>query len=178
VQCLIEVGYAATSTPLVCERARLSRGALLHHFPTKTELVIAAVAHLAAKTGERVQAAIAARAGRKTRIGENLDVLWETFSGPLFYAALELWVAARTDPELHAHVYSFERALGKAIGKTSTALVNPTPERRAAYKDQIELTLHVLRGMALQKILRRDDSERQRLFALWKNMVAAALHEG
>ena len=37
--------------------------------------------------------------------------------------------------------------------------------------DRIELTLYVLRGMALQRILRPDDAERRRLFGLWKRMV-------
>src|SRR3569832_837711 len=54
VECLIELGYAGTTTPIECERAGRSRGALLHHFPTKTELVIAAVTHLAAQTGARL----------------------------------------------------------------------------------------------------------------------------
>ena len=177
VECLIELGYTGTTTPVVCDRAGLSRGALLHHFPTKAELVIAAVAHLAARTGERIRRMPPpARAGGD-RLDRSLDLIWESFSGPLFYAALELWVAARTDTELHKHLYEFERALGKAIRQSIETLVAPTPERRAAYNDQIELTLYMLRGMALQKILRRDDAQRRRLFELWKRMVQNALRE-
>ncbi|HEX7480552.1 MAG TPA: hypothetical protein VF331_22320 [Polyangiales bacterium] len=82
---------------------------------------------------------------------------------------------ARTDPELHAHLYEFERALGKAIGQVTEKLAAPAPEQRAAHHDQIELTLYMLRGMALQKILRRDDAQRRWLFEVRKKMVASAL---
>src|SRR4051795_4690266 len=49
VDCLVEVGFAGTSTTLVSERAGVSRGAQLHHFPTKNALVVAAVEHLTEK---------------------------------------------------------------------------------------------------------------------------------
>ena len=46
VECLVEHGWSGTSTTLVSERAGVSRGAQLHHFPTKNDLVLAAVEHL------------------------------------------------------------------------------------------------------------------------------------
>lgn len=47
VESLIEVGFARTTTLEVQRRANVSRGALLHHFPSKAELLVAAIAHLA-----------------------------------------------------------------------------------------------------------------------------------
>src|SRR5512140_2120275 len=47
VESLIEVGFARTTTLEVQRRAKVSRGALLHHFPSKAELLVAAVDHLA-----------------------------------------------------------------------------------------------------------------------------------
>ena len=47
VESLIEVGFARTTTLEVQRRADVSRGALLHHFPSKAELLVAAVDHLA-----------------------------------------------------------------------------------------------------------------------------------
>lgn len=175
IECLIELGYADTTTPIVCERAGLSRGALLHHFPTKTELVVAALAHLAAQTGERLTRMSSPPPASNGRIEQSLEVIWHSFTGPLFYASLELWVAARTDPELHKHLLGLERGLRKAIAQVCESLIEPSADRRTDYHDQIELTLHVLRGMALQRILRPDDSERRRLFELWTRMVVGEL---
>ena len=35
VECLVERGWSGTSTTLVSQRAGVSRGAQLHHFPTR-----------------------------------------------------------------------------------------------------------------------------------------------
>src|SRR5437764_3220914 len=46
---LVEVGYANTTTTGIAERAGVSRGAQMHHFPTKADLVASAIEHLADK---------------------------------------------------------------------------------------------------------------------------------
>src|SRR5262245_21898426 len=46
IQCLAELGYHQTSTVIVTERAGVSRGSMLHHFPTKADLMMAAAQHI------------------------------------------------------------------------------------------------------------------------------------
>src|SRR4051812_46618887 len=46
VDCLIDHGYAGTTTTAVVARAGVSRGAILHHFPTKADLVAAGVEYV------------------------------------------------------------------------------------------------------------------------------------
>ena len=55
VECLVEHGWSGTSTTLVSQRAGVSRGAQLHHFPTKNDLVVAAVEHLSEVRGEELR---------------------------------------------------------------------------------------------------------------------------
>lgn len=174
VACLIELGYAGTTTPVVCERAGLSRGALLHYYPTKTELVIEAVGHLALKRAAELEGARVEVQQSADPMGAMLELIFASFSGPLFYAALELWVAARTDEELRAPLQKFERNVGKAMGKMWRTLT-PQQASHADFDDLVTLTLHVMRGMALQKIIRGDDSERRRLFERWKSIVTTGL---
>src|SRR5512139_2623813 len=111
IESLIEVGYASTTTTGVCERAGVSRGAQVHHFPRKQDLVVAAVAHLAAKHVPvlRERAAALPPDANGDRLATVVELVAETFGGELFTAALELWVAARTDAELHAALIPFER---------------------------------------------------------------------
>src|SRR5918998_2881312 len=47
IECLVEYGWAGTTTTVIAERAGVSRGAQLHHYPTRNELVVAAVGHVA-----------------------------------------------------------------------------------------------------------------------------------
>jgi AcrR family transcriptional regulator len=174
VECLIELGYAGTTTPVVCERAGLSRGALLHYYATKTELVIEAVGHLAQKRAAEFEAQRGAIQQSAEPMSAMLELIFASFSGPLFYAALELWVAARTDDELCLALRGFERKVGKAMSKMWRTL-SPKQATHADFDDLLTLTLHVMRGMALQRILRDDDSERRRLFARWKSIVTTSL---
>ena len=175
LESLIEIGYGRTTTTAVCARAGLSRGAQLHHFPTKSELVIAAVAHLAMRRAREVREEAKRLADLDDRIEAALELIWTSFSGPLFYAALELWVAARTDPELHENLFRFERGVGKAMGQLWQEFAGESEAKKARFDDVVELTFSVMRGMALQKILKDDDTERRRLYGVWKRLVAEAL---
>jgi AcrR family transcriptional regulator len=175
VESLIEAGYAHTTTTAVCARAGLSRGAQLHHFPTKSELVIAAVAHLTKRRAKEVREEVQRLADLEDRIEAALELIWTSFSGPLFYAALELWVAARTDPELHENLFRFERGVGKAMGQLWQEFTDSNEAQKSRFDDVLELTFYVMRGMALQKILKDNDTERRRLYEVWKSLVAEAL---
>jgi len=178
IECLIDLGYARTTTTEVCERAGLSRGAQLHHFPTKADLVIEAVAHLASRRAEEMRSERDGLGLADERVEAVLDLIWSSFSGPLFYAAMELWVAARTDPELHKSLYRFERGVGRAMLQLGQELVTEGQDGASPWLDDLlELSFYVMRGMALQRILRDDDTERSRLFEVWKRLVAAALSQ-
>jgi AcrR family transcriptional regulator len=106
---IVELGYGATTTTEVAHRAGVSLGALLHHFPTKSELLTAAVAHAFDRRLEEFRKTIADLEPGTDRLDAVLDVLWSMFSGPTFKACLELWVAARTDPELAQAVVGIDR---------------------------------------------------------------------
>ena len=117
IESLVEVGYASTTTTLVCERAGVSRGAQVHHFPRKQDLVVAAVAHLAAQ-----HAADLRRGPRRCRStgADRLGAVCSTrrptpSTARSSTAALELWIAARTDAELHRSLIPFERGAGRGL---------------------------------------------------------------
>jgi AcrR family transcriptional regulator len=175
VASLVEVGYAATTTTEVCARAGLSRGAQLHHFPTRADLVVHAVAHLAKRRADEVRLELRIPDDAPDRLSRALDAVWASFSGPLFYAALELWVASRSDAALRANLIRFERKVGRAMAGLWRELAGPEASHAPHFEDLLELTFHVMRGMALQRILRDDDTERRRLFELWKRLVSASL---
>jgi AcrR family transcriptional regulator len=175
IESLVEDGYAATSTTAVCARAGLSRGAQLHHFPTKAELVIAAVAHLAQRRAKELVAEVPRAGTAEERLARALDAIWASFSGPLFAAALELWVAARSDAELRKSLVRFERQVGRAMTEMFGELAGRDSRAGRDLGALLELTFHMMRGMALQRILRDDDTERRRLFELWKQLVSESL---
>jgi AcrR family transcriptional regulator len=87
---LIELGYHRTTTSLICERAGLSRGALLHHFPTKERLVIDAIWHLFAERTRELDFDFEKLKTPEQRLEALLDQIWSAFfSVPIFWAASE-----------------------------------------------------------------------------------------
>jgi len=100
VEALAECGYRGTSTQEVCRRAGVSRGTLLHHFPTRIELLVGS---LDAILTDRVAAFMEAHRERGPVPPEVLvRQLWAQWQGPVYVAWLELAVAARTEPALRA----------------------------------------------------------------------------
>jgi AcrR family transcriptional regulator len=177
IESLIEEGYAHTTTTAVCARAGLSRGAQVHHFPKKQDLVVSAVAHLAARRADELRrraAELPAAARAEHRLGSLLSLAREALSGPLFLAALELWVASRTDAELRRALVRFERAVGRGLADLWRDVAGPLADAER-FDTVLELTMHLARGLALQQLLRRDDSARTRAFELWRELAIAAL---
>ena len=157
-QRLLELGWAGTTTTEVSRRAGVSRGAQLHHFPNKYELVTAAVKHLAQKrSADLVSDAQAMGDDRRTR--DVLELLSTQFTGSVFQAALELWVAARSDETLSAQMIDFERDIGRETHVVAVRLlgINETLGRN---RQLVQLTLDVMRGLGLAQSL-SDDSARR-----------------
>jgi AcrR family transcriptional regulator len=100
IDCLSGLGYAHTTTTEVCQRAGLSQGALFKHFPSKAALVSAAAEHLFAALIDDYTTRFPKLARRADRVAAAIELLWEIFEQPRLHAAFELYLAARTDPEL------------------------------------------------------------------------------
>src|SRR5919109_2573967 len=59
IEQLAEHGYGRTTTVEVAERAGVSRGALVHHFSTRSDLVLAALEYLCERRLAELEAGIA-----------------------------------------------------------------------------------------------------------------------
>jgi AcrR family transcriptional regulator len=173
VECLVEVGFGRTSTTLISERAGVSRGAQLHHFPTKNALVVAAVAHLTEVRGAELAAAAGAvPSARRTR--DVLRMLGDHFASPVFVAALELWVAARTDPALLAAVEPLEQKVGRQTHRMTVELLG-ADESRPGVRELVQATLDLVRGLGLAATISDDTARRNRILDQWARTLDGAL---
>lgn len=174
VSALYEKGYGGTTTLEVQQRAGVSRGALLHHYASRAELMVAAMEHL---TRERIAEVLTiARSNPPSgkRIEWAVGVLWSTFEGPMYTASLELWLAARNDDELLTALLPQERILGQAIRGMCADLFGPQARESTAWDDTLELLLDAMRGAAARSVLRGESSD-QRLLTMWSTFVKSRL---
>jgi AcrR family transcriptional regulator len=177
VDCLVEFGWSGTSTTLVSQRAGVSRGAQLHHFPTKNDLVIAAVEHLSEVRGAELrEAATRLPAGRR-RTRAVLEMLADHFTSPVFTAALELWVAARTDAALHGAVVPLEQRIGREIHRRTVELLG-ADETRPGARELVQATLDLVRGLGLATTISDDTARRGRILDQWARVLDDQLAPG
>ncbi|MFI7680664.1 TetR/AcrR family transcriptional regulator [Actinophytocola sp. NPDC049390] len=170
VECLVELGYAHTTVQEICQRAGLSRGAQQHHFTTKAELMTSALEHLFARLSAQILNATAELPPGPERIEVGIDQLWSAYSGTLSTAAVELWVAARTDPELRKSLLPVDRALGHATLRFYRQIVGPDLDEQRA-ETLLLLTVNLIRGLALDAMIGGDAKRRTALLTEWKSLV-------
>ena len=177
--CLLEQGYARTTTLTIQARAGVSRGRLLHQFPSRDGLLVAACQHLAQHHLTEVEnwvtssldAANDDHAGDGAlgdRLDRATDQLWATFQQPYFWGAIELWTAARTDPGLRATLLPEERRLGAAIRRVIDVLYGPAITGNPGYPMVRELVFTSMRGVALTYSFDQRDPARDPHLPLWR----------
>lgn len=145
---LNEFGFGGTTTLKIQQRAGFSRGRLLHQFGSRAELLVAAVQHLAASRFASIQAEeLPGPAIERAR--EAIRLLWSTHDGPLFWAAMETWLGARTDPGMADALRIEEHKLGGVIRAMCDSLFGFELVDRPNYPAFREMLITSMRGVAL-----------------------------
>jgi AcrR family transcriptional regulator len=170
IDCLVEFGYAGTTTRLVAERAGVSRGAQTHHFPAKTELVAAAIEHLFDQQARNYRQALSSLPEEDRTLDQAIALLWDIVNGPSYAAVLELTVAGRTDPELRVVVHAMSAVL-------ETTVVELLREFFPAFGDEqvartiIDVAFTFVQGAAVSTYAGYGDPERT--IRLLRNLAGA-----
>jgi AcrR family transcriptional regulator len=177
VDALVEGGYRGTTTSDVARRAGVSYGALLHHYPTKADLLCAAVAHLLDQRIGEFRKAMTDLPPQTVTRDAAIDVLWSMFSGPAFTAWLELWLAARTDAELAAAVTAVDQQFSDA----SVGLFRELFPEESAADPELPVTavatlFTFLNGLALSNLIPGCmPMSADELLAVFKSLIAVAM---
>jgi AcrR family transcriptional regulator len=176
IACLVEEGYANTTTARVAERAGVSRGAHLHHFQTRSALVAAAVEHLRVRRAEELMAAADALPSGPERVTQALDLLWRSYTSPLFQGALDLWSAGRTDAELRSHLVKIERDFDRQTMELARRLF-PQAAERPDFEQLIEMAASTIRGLTLLDTLHAGRERSRKQWPFCRARLAAMLEE-
>lgn len=153
IESLFEVGYFQTSTVAVTERAGVSRGAMLHHFPSKADLIMAASQHIVELRRDMHNDRLGKLTTEREKFLYLIDVLWEAFQTPSGVARVEIMVGARSDPEIGPRF----RRLNDELEERHKQLVWGLAQK-LGIKDQrkvrafVQLYAAALRGLAIDSL--------------------------
>lgn len=154
IACLTKDGYAHMSTNDVVRRAGVSRGALVHHFPTKAELAVAALDCWLDDRIAEFEEEFAALPASHRRAPAAIDVMWALFRGPTFAAWLDLAAASRTDKRLRSKLLVVESKFYDGVMKAFRRSFSANGESPPFEPDvAVRFALTVLIGAAVESMV-------------------------
>ena len=163
IKCLVELGYGRTTTPVIAQKAGLSRGAMLHHFPSKMDIIRAAVDYLHAKRLRAFRKAMTKVAPDGDHVRLGVEAYWSHVKHPWFVAFFEIAVAARTDKELAGILFPAQEAFEREWYETSLELFPEWKRKGEKFVLGFDLTRYVLEGMGISFLTHKETERDKRV---------------
>ncbi|MGN6094965.1 MAG: TetR/AcrR family transcriptional regulator [Bosea sp. (in: a-proteobacteria)] len=168
---IYDVGYHAATTQEIAARAKVSRGALLYHFPARADIILAAMERLLEDGTAEIRTVTRHVQDGSLSLEGFVDFLWALFSGRFFYLSLEMITEARNDPELRNRMIPVVKRFHEALDANWVEFCDP--EKRPARQARIilNLTVCLMRGMGVQTVLRQDPAYFKDMIGAWKAVL-------
>ena len=170
IACLASAGYANTTMLLIAQKAGISRGPLHYHFADRNALMAAIAEALPLTVDDGVVEQIEAARTIQERLALVIDIALDQHRGPHHFAAMELLLAARNDPQLAAaigpHFNVSEQRFDAWWADYFTPLGWPVG-KLLAFR---HVAVAALRGLALDHALQGDPSAHEAALALFRQM--------
>jgi AcrR family transcriptional regulator len=175
---LHRVGYGATTTGLIAEEAGVSRGAMLHQYPTKVDLMLAVVAEVYSRETHEYRVRGALAATPRERFFQFPDLMWDVLTRPSAMAVLEIMMGSRSDPDLAARLAPLEAQIEATSRATVERILHEggfqdLPEVNAMRR----LFVAAVRGLSIDLMMVKDRAELEDAIHLLKRLLRA-LYEG
>ena len=147
---LVAHGYAGASTTAICAAAGVSQGALFRHFPTKGALLAETAADLFPQVIERFAAQSRSLPTDDDRPAALIDLLFEAYTWPELQAAVELYVASRTDADLAAALATVEPPHRARLHELAAALL-PDRAGHPGFGPAVDLAIDAVQGFSMAR---------------------------
>ncbi len=177
LDCIHNYGFQNVSTNVVVRHAKISRGALLHHFPTKESLIAASVELLLEEEIALVREKAGAYHNHELTIDDFVDFLWERFSGRLFMITIDFLSSARTDPALREAILPHSLGFHKSLNEIWSQFFAIKGSQPAEIELLLNTTLCLMRGMGVQTIVRSDSQYFDSITDYWKRLLRETLKD-
>ena len=177
IQCLLELGYANTTTALIANYAGVSRGAMMHHFPSRISVMRAVIDYLHVLRLQEYRDLMSDIDDPQSKltdkaIRESVEAAWRYVNLPSFLAYQEMLAASRTDGELRQIIEPVEKDFEKQFLNTVKA-VFPHWQNLARLEGAHDMVQFLMKGMALSHMSVRKNARAKRVMTY----LSAILHD-
>jgi AcrR family transcriptional regulator len=170
-------GYAGLRTEEVSRVAGVSRGAQLHHFPTKESLVLATTEYIFKASTDRSLGRATAALASSDPIEEIIRDGMEFFFSDDFFVLLDLVLMGDKNRKIREHIYSVARTHRPAVEEAWLTVLQRSGMERERAETVVWLTLSVVRGLAIRSLWQPDPKRFRRLLDEWKALIAERFSE-
>jgi AcrR family transcriptional regulator len=173
IECLIKVGHAATTTTLVLKTAHVSRGAMLHHFPSRSTLLLATAEDIEERQNDYRQSRLRPLSGTE-RLFEASNVTWELLGQPEAAALLEIVIATMSDRELRKCFGPFLKRRAELRREQATQIAEDLGvDDESKVHDLVRLHVACLWGLSIELMFSHDREEVERARVLYTRLERA-----
>lgn len=174
IEVIHRAGYASASTELIAEQAGITRGAILHHFGTRAELMAEVMRHVFEQE-EAQYAALSRELRLGQRVADWVELAWRVLSKPSGCAVLEILLASRADAELAARVVPMQAEIEQSA---LTDLMGWFDEDEQTALDRMRLIHWSIRGLSMARMLADEPQDIDRAVAMLRRWLQAAEDAG
>ena len=169
IRCLNKHGYSATTVAMVADEAGVSRGGMLHQFPTKVDLMLEVVRHASGYDENASRVSKSRNPDKRIAFMDMTDATWRVITKPPAMAKLEIMIAARSDRALAERLPDIIQAIEE---RRHDNVWEVAEEAGIEDRDQVDamVTLHMaaMRGLAIELMFTQDQAMVDRAYALLK----------
>ena len=171
IRCIVESSYSNTTTMRIAEKAGLSRGAMLHHFPSKIDIIRAVVDYLHNKRLQAFRRSIKELPEDADHVRLAVRAYWEHVNHPLYIAIFELAVAARTDEELQQILVPAQQAFDREWYLTAREVFPEWQSDPKAFDLALNLTQQLMEGMSISHFTHAREIDEEQLLEYLENRL-------
>ena len=175
IECLADVGYARTTSAEIATRAGLSRGAQLHHFGSKQQLVIAAMDQLYFVYEAQFRAALDNLPEGEDPASGAIQAVWDIMKGPMGHAYLELVATARVEPDLREPLQALVARMDSGVDTIFREYFDAAPGTEAMFDLVWTAVFSLVEGLVIETIVRPVDPKVEMVIAMVKQFAPMAI---
>ncbi|MFN3209324.1 MAG: TetR/AcrR family transcriptional regulator [Roseovarius sp.] len=179
VELIAEIGFVNVTTTKIAERAGISRGAILHHFDSKADLVKRATGLMWSSVVS--SAAAISEDHRNAGLDPKtlIDRAWTGLMSDLFVTvSIDMMAAARGDPDLNEHVHFWINQMFASYRDTAHEVFGRSGMSDAEAEALMTVMTSTLRGLRIAQMIEPDPKKAQAALDALADLLKARMGSG